>query len=210
MRALVFNCILLVCFAAFSGSTIQWLRDRLELITSASETEALALSVASNDNMYLVPALSGLFAPHWRPDARGCMVGLTASHTKAHIVRAALEASAYQAREVFDAIVLDSDVKLQEMRVDGGASANAFLMQFQSDVLDAPVVRPECLETTGLGAAFAAGIASGVWRDVEEIRAMWKADKTWTPSMAAEERDRYWKGWQKAVKRSLDWVENEE
>ena len=127
---------------AFSGSTIGWLRDRLELINSASETEALALSIPSNENMYLVPAFSGLFAPHWRPDARGCMVGLTASHTKAHIVRAALESSAYQAREVFDAMVLDSNVQLKEMRVDGGATANKFLMQFQSDILDVPVVRP--------------------------------------------------------------------
>ena len=118
------------------------MRDRLELINSASETEALALSIPSNENMYLVPAFSGLFAPHWRPDARGCMVGLTASHTKAHIVRAALESSAYQAREVFDAMVLDSNVQLKEMRVDGGATANKFLMQFQSDILDVPVVRP--------------------------------------------------------------------
>lgn len=195
---------------AFSGSTIGWLRDHLELIASASETEALACSIPSNDNMYLVPAFSGLFAPHWRPDARGCIVGLTASHTKAHIVRAALEASAYQAREVFDAMVLDSNGRLQEMRVDGGASANKFLMQFQSDTLDAPVVRPECLETTGLGAAFAAGLAAGVWHDLEEIRGLWKADVTWTPSMAVEERDRCWRGWQKAVKRSLDWAEEED
>lgn len=195
---------------AFSGSTIGWLRDRLELITDASETEALARSVPSNDNMYLVPAFSGLFAPHWRPDARGCMVGLTASHTKAHIVRAALEASAYQAKEVFDAMVLDSNVQLKEMRVDGGATANKFLMQFQSDVLDAPVVRPECLETTGLGAAFAAGLAVGVWSDLEEVHAMWKADTTWTPSMTVAERDRCWKGWKKAVKRSLNWLEDED
>jgi glycerol kinase len=133
---------------AFSGSTIGWLRDRLELIKSASETESLALAVPSNENMYLVPAFSGLFAPHWRPDARGCIVGLTASHTKAHIVRAALESSAYQTREVFDAMVLDSDVRLKEMRVDGGATANKFLMQFTSDMLAVPVIRPEFLETT--------------------------------------------------------------
>mmetsp|Transcript_10861 Transcript_10861/g.19668 ORF Transcript_10861/g.19668 Transcript_10861/m.19668 type:complete len:619 (-) Transcript_10861:138-1994(-) len=195
---------------AFSGSTIGWLRDRLELIDSASETESLALSVPSNENMYLVPAFSGLFAPHWRPDARGCMVGLTASHTKAHMVRAALESSAYQAREVFDAMVLDSKVQLKEMRVDGGATANKFLMQFQSDVLDTPVVRPEYAETTGLGAAFAAGLAVGVWADVEEVSKMWKSDRVWKPEMVAAERERCWKGWNKAVKRSLNWLDDEE
>jgi len=195
---------------AFSGSTIGWLRDRLELINSASETESLALSIPSNENMYLVPAFSGLFAPHWRPDARGCMVGLTASHTKAHIVRAALESSAYQAREVFDAMVLDSNVQLKEMRVDGGATANKFMMQFQSDVLDTPVVRPEYLETTGIGAAFAAGLAVGVWSDLEEVRKMWKADTIWRPTMVASERERCWKGWNKAVKRSLNWLDDED
>jgi len=191
---------------AFSGSTIGWLRDRLELINSASETEALATSITSNENMYLVPAFSGLFAPHWRPDARGCMVGLTASHTKAHIVRAALESSAYQAREVFDAMVLDSSVQLKEMRVDGGATANRFLMQFQSDILNVPVVRPEYLETTGLGAAFAAGIEVGVWEDMNEVGKMWKKNCMWTPSMETQERARCWKGWSKAVKKSLNWI----
>jgi len=191
---------------AFSGSTIGWLRDRLELINSASETEALATSITSNENMYLVPAFSGLFAPHWRPDARGCMVGLTASHTKAHIVRAALESSAYQAREVFDAMVLDSSVQLKEMRVDGGATANRFLMQFQSDILNVPVVRPEYLETTGLGAAFAAGIEVGVWEDMNEVGKMWKKNCMWNPSMETQERARCWKGWNKAVKKSLNWI----
>ncbi|KAL7543211.1 hypothetical protein ACHAXR_012492 [Thalassiosira sp. AJA248-18] len=195
---------------AFSGSTIGWLRDRLELISSASETEALALSIPSNENMYLVPAFSGLFAPHWRPDARGCMVGLTASHTKAHIVRAALESSAYQAGEVFEAMALDSNIHLKEMRVDGGATANKFLMQFQSDILDVPVVRPEYLETTGLGAAFAAGLAVGVWSDLDEVGKMWKADKVWKSKMAATERDRCLKGWSKAVKKSLNWLDVED
>ncbi|KAL3756448.1 hypothetical protein ACHAWU_009842 [Discostella pseudostelligera] len=192
---------------AFSGSTIGWLRDRVELISSASETESLALSVSSNENMYLVPAFSGLFAPHWRPDARGCMVGLTASHTKAHIVRAALESSAYQAREVFNAMMLDSNVHLKEMRVDGGATANRFLMQFQSDILDVSVVRPEYLETTGLGAAFAAGLAVKVWGDLDEISKMWRVDTTWKPTMSAAERDRCWRGWNKAVGRSLNWLD---
>mmetsp|Transcript_5438 Transcript_5438/g.12385 ORF Transcript_5438/g.12385 Transcript_5438/m.12385 type:complete len:611 (-) Transcript_5438:312-2144(-) len=195
---------------AFSGSTIGWLRDRLELIDSASETESLALSIPSNENMYLVPAFSGLFAPHWRPDARGCMMGLTASHTKAHIVRAALESSAYQAREVFDAMVLDSNVQLKEMRVDGGAAANEFLMQFQSDILDVPVVRPEYLETTGLGVAFAAGLAVGVWEDIDEVGNMWKADTMWKPMMLTTERERCWKGWNKAVKKSLNWLDEED
>lgn len=195
---------------AFSGSTIGWLRDRLELITSASETEALATSVSSNENMYLVPAFSGLFAPHWRPDARGCMVGLTASHTKAHIVRAALESSAYQAGDVFNAMVIDSNVNLKEMRVDGGATANSFLMQFQCDILDVPVVRPEYLETTGLGAAFAAGLAVGIWSDLEEVGKMWKSNKVWTSKMDEAERKRVWKGWNKAVKKSLNWLDDED
>jgi glycerol kinase len=194
---------------AFSGSTIGWLRDRLELIKSASETESLALSVPSNENMYLVPAFSGLFAPHWRPDARGCMVGLTASHTKAHIVRAALESSAYQAREVFDAMVLDSNIHLKEMRVDGGAIANGFLMQFQSDILDVPVIRPEFLETTGMGAAFAAGLAVGVWGRLDEIGKMWQADTMWKPRMNDAEREALWKGWNKALQKSLNWVDED-
>ena len=194
---------------AFSGSTIGWLRDRLELIKSASETESLALSVPSNENMYLVPAFSGLFAPHWRPDARACIMGLTASHTKAHIVRAALESSAYQAREVFDAMVLDSDVRLKEMRVDGGATANNFLMRFQSDILAVPVIRPEFLETTGMGAAFAAGLAVRVWGGLDEIDKMWRADTVWKPTMADDEREALWKGWNKAVQKSLNWVDGD-
>ena len=194
---------------AFSGSTINWLRDRLDLITSAVETEALALSVASNDNMYLVPAFSGLFAPHWRPDARGVIVGLTASHSKAHIARAALESSAYQAREAFEAMTCDSRIALNELRVDGGATANKFLMQFQADVLDTPVVRPEYLETTALGAGLAAGFAVGIWNSLDEIGKMWKSDKTWHPTMAAEERARCLKGWNKAVERSLGWIEDD-
>ncbi|KAL7500777.1 hypothetical protein ACHAWT_009730 [Skeletonema menzelii] len=194
---------------AFSGSTINWLRDRVDLINSAAETEALALSVASNENMYLVPAFSGLFAPHWRPDARGCMVGLTASHAKAHIVRAALESSAYQAREVFEAMTRDSNINLKELRVDGGATANKFMMQFQADILDTPVVRPEYLETTAMGAGFAAGLAVGVWGSLEELSKMWKSDITWHPNMAKEERARCWKGWNKAVERSLGWIDDD-
>ncbi|KAL3811926.1 hypothetical protein ACHAXA_002543 [Cyclostephanos tholiformis] len=192
---------------AFSGSTIGWLRDRLELIKSASETESLALSVHSNEGMYLVPAFSGLFAPHWRPDAHGCMVGLTASHTKAHIVQAALESSAYQAREVFNAMVLDSDVHLKEMKVDGGATANKFLMQFQSDILSVPVIRPQFLETTGMGAAFAAGLAVNVWGGLDDISMMWHAAKVWKPTMVGAEREKLWNGWNKAVQKSLNWID---
>mmetsp|Transcript_14963 Transcript_14963/g.23161 ORF Transcript_14963/g.23161 Transcript_14963/m.23161 type:complete len:603 (-) Transcript_14963:111-1919(-) len=194
---------------AFSGSTINWLRDRVDLINSAAETEKLALSVASNENMYLVPAFSGLFAPHWRPDARGCMVGLTASHSKAHIVRAALESSTYQAREVFEAMTRDSNIDLKELRVDGGATANKFMMQYQADILDTPVVRPEYLETTGMGAGFAAGLAVGVWGSLEELSKMWKSDVTWHPTMAKEERAKCWRGWNKAVERSLGWIDDD-
>ncbi|KAL3779720.1 hypothetical protein HJC23_003581 [Cyclotella cryptica] len=195
---------------AFSGSTIQWLRDRLEIISSPSETESLAMSVPSSQGMYLVPAFSGLFAPHWRPDARGCLVGLTATHSKAHIVRSALESSAYQAREVFDSMVRDSNVELKEMRVDGGATANKFLMQFQSDILNVPVVRPEHLETTGWGAALAAGLAVGVWNDLDGVRKMWAVNTRWNPNMDDEEREKSWKGWNKAVQRSLNWMEDDE
>ncbi|KAL7517946.1 hypothetical protein ACHAWX_002819 [Stephanocyclus meneghinianus] len=195
---------------AFSGSTIQWLRDRLEIISSPSETESLAMSVPSSQGMYLVPAFSGLFAPHWRPDARACMVGLTATHSKAHIVRSALESSAYQAREVFDSMVRDSNVELKEMRVDGGATANKFLMQFQSDILNVPVIRPEHLETTGWGAALAAGLAVGVWNDLNGVRKMWAVNTRWNPSMDDEERDKSWKGWNKAVQRSFNWLEDDD
>lgn len=188
-----------------SGSTMQWLRDQLEMIDNASQSERLASD--HNDGLYLVPAFAGLFAPHWRSDARGCIVGITAAHHKGHIVRAALEAAAYQARELFDAIYADSRVLLKELKVDGGGSHNQLLMQFQADMIRAPVVIPEVQETTAMGAAFAAGLAVGVWKDLGEIRSLCKRARIYVPKMSEEERHKNWVGWKKAVTRSLDWVE---
>jgi len=190
-----------------SGSTIQWLRDQLGIIQSAKESEEVAALTTSNDGLYLVPAFAGLFAPHWRSDARACIVGMTATHTKAHICRGALEAAAYQAREVFDAIHADSQVVLKELRVDGGATANKLLMQFQSDIIGVPVVTPVIPETTSMGAAFAAGLAVGVWENTDEIRKLWAASQEYVPNMSQEERDENWKGWKKAVTKSLGWVD---
>lgn len=195
---------------AFSGSTIGWLRDRIELIGSASETEALALSVPCNGNMYLVPAFSGLFCPHWKSSARGCIVGLTATHSKAHIVRAALEASAFQAKEVFDAMIIDSQVNLLEnLRVDGGATANKFLLQFQADLLNVPVIRPKYLETTAMGVAYGAGLAVGLWT-LSDLKEKWKQDRVFSPTMPEAVRVRNLKGWSKAIKRSLEWTEEDD
>jgi len=188
-----------------SGSTIQWLRDQLQIITKASESETIASD--QNDGLYLVPAFAGLFAPHWRPDARGCVVGITAAHHKGHIARAALEAAAYQARELFEAIAADSGVTLKALKVDGGGSHNKLLMQFQADLIDAPVVIPKVQETTAMGAAFAAGLAVGVWKDPAELRTLWEESVRFEPSMAPEVRARNWAGWKKAVERSLGWVD---
>eukprot|EP00540_Astrosyne_radiata_P006855 CAMPEP_0116853052 /NCGR_PEP_ID=MMETSP0418-20121206/17671_1 /TAXON_ID=1158023 /ORGANISM="Astrosyne radiata, Strain 13vi08-1A" /LENGTH=777 /DNA_ID=CAMNT_0004485357 /DNA_START=1 /DNA_END=2334 /DNA_ORIENTATION=+ len=190
-----------------AGSTIQWLRDQLQLIESAPDTETL--STPQNDGLYMVPAFAGLFAPYWRSDARACIVGMTTSHHKGHVCRAALEALAYQAREVFDAMFADSQVQLKELKVDGGASVNKLLMQFQADMIDVDVVRPTVMETTSMGAAFAAGLAVGVWNDLEEIRALWKADERFSPSMDESDRERNWKGWKKAISKSLGWVDDE-
>lgn len=191
-----------------SGSTIQWLKGEMKMIDRASDSEALAS--ASNDGLYLVPAFSGLFAPHWRADARGCIVGITAAHGRGHVLRAALEAAAYQARELFDAIYADSRVLLTALKVDGGGTENALLMQFQADMIRAPVVVPVVKETTAMGAAFAAGLAVGVWKDLEELKTLWRADKTYVPQMTEDERQKNWAGWKKAVTKSLGWVENEE
>ena len=187
-----------------SGSTIQWLRDQLGIIESAPESETIA--TAQNDGFYFVPAFAGLFAPHWRPDARGCVVGMTVGHHKGHFARAVLEASAYQARELFEAIEADSGVALKALKVDGGGSHNKLLMQFQSDMIQAPVVIPEVQETTAMGAAFAAGLAVGFWKDEEEIRSLWTESKKFTPEMSEIDRERNWSGWKKAITRSLDWV----
>jgi glycerol kinase len=195
---------------AFSGSVIQWLRDQLQIIQEAPDSETEAAKVSSNEDLYFVPAFAGLFAPYWRDDARGCIVGLTATHTKSHVCRAALEATAYQARELFDAMSKDSFTKLQVLKVDGGATANALLMQFQSDMIGVPVVTPQVIETTAVGAAFAAGLAVGVWDSLDEIQAIWTQHHTWTPSMSQDERTRNWTGWKKAVSKSFGWVIIEE
>jgi glycerol kinase len=192
---------------AIAGALVQWLRDNLGMIGSAAEIEPLAHGVENNGGMYLVPAFSGLYAPHWRSDARGVMVGLTRFIQKGHIARASLEATAYQTREVLDAMHQDSGVALSSLKVDGGMVRNELLMQFQADVLGVDVVRPRVTETTSLGAAYAAGLAVGFWADEEELRSHWQADRTWTPRMPADERARLYAGWKKAVERTLGWVE---
>lgn len=194
---------------AVTGSLVQWLRDNLGLIGSATEVEALAKTVQDNGGVYFVPAFSGLFAPHWRPDARGAIVGLTRFVNRGHIARAALEATAFQTREVLEAVNADSAVMLAELKVDGAMITNQLLMQFQADILGVPVVRPVVVETTALGAAYAAGLATGFWRDLEELRANWQEHSRWVPTMAATERDRQFRLWKKAVTRTLDWVDDD-
>jgi glycerol kinase len=191
---------------AVAGSLVQWLRDNLGLIARASDMDSLASSVPDSGGAVIVPAFSGLFAPHWRSDARGVIAGLTAYVTKAHLARAALEATAWQVREVVDAMATDSGLPLTELRVDGGMTANAVLLQIQADVLDVPVVRPQVTETTCLGAAYAAGLAVGFWPDLAALRANWRADATWTPAMPAPVRDAGYRRWRKAVARTLDWM----
>jgi glycerol kinase len=191
---------------AVTGSLIQWLRDNLGLIRSAAEVEDLARTVPDNGGCYLVPAFSGLFAPHWRSDARGVLVGLTGFVNRGHLARAALEATAWQTREVVDAMNADSGTPLTTLKVDGGMTANGLLMQFLSDVLAVPVVRPTVAETTCLGAAYAAGLAVGFWPDTDTLKANWQADAEWTPELDAEEVARGLTQWRKAVNRTLDWV----
>ncbi len=191
---------------AVTGALIQWLRDNLGIIQSASEVEELATSVDDNGDVYFVPAFSGLFAPHWRPDARGVIVGLTRYATKAHIARAALESAAYQSADVLEAMTVDSGVDLTELRVDGGMTGNDTLMQFQADLLGVDVVRPVVTETTALGAAYGAGLAVGVWSDLDQIRDLWSEDVRWSPLMSSEERTRLHARWRQAIERSLDWV----
>jgi glycerol kinase len=192
---------------AITGALIQWLRDNLGLIQSAAEVETLAKSVEDNGGIYFVPAFSGLYAPYWKNDARGAIVGLTRYITKGHIARASLEATAYQTREVLDAMEKDSGVKLTALKVDGGMVFNELLMQFQSDILDVPVVRPQVAETTALGAAYAAGLAVGFWKTYKELRANWGRDKEWKPRMTSKRREGLYSGWKKAVTRTFDWVE---
>jgi glycerol kinase len=190
---------------AIAGALVQWLRDNLGLITASSEVEGLARSVADNGDVYLVPAFSGLYAPYWREDARGVITGLTRYATKGHLARAALEAVAYQTRDVVAAMERDSGIALKDLRVDGGMIVNELLMQFQADMLDRPVVRPRILETTALGAAYAAGIATGYWRDVDELKHNWDVAQRWTPRMPQRDREHLYGAWQKAVERSFGW-----
>lgn len=192
---------------AITGALIQWLRDNLGLIEHSADIEDLAATVEDSGGIYFVPAFSGLFAPYWRTDARGAIVGLTRYVNKGHFARAALEASAYQTREVLEAMHKDSGVELKELKVDGGMVVNEMLMQFQADILGVPVVRPKVSETTALGAAYAAGLAVGFWKDESELRANWAMDKTWQPDMDEAKRDKLYKGWLKAVERTFDWVE---
>ena len=192
---------------AIAGALVQWLRDNLGLIKSAPEIEAMALTVEDSGGAYFVPAFSGLFAPYWRSDARGALVGLTRYINKGHIARAVLEANAYQAYDIVEAMNKDSGVELNKLKVDGGMVANELLMQFQSNILNVPVIRPSVTETTALGAAYAAGLAVGYWSDFEDLRKNWSVDKTWEPGMDREQRLNGIKGWKKAVTKTFDWVD---
>jgi glycerol kinase len=192
---------------AITGALVQWLRDNIGLISSAPEIENLAATVEDNGGVYFVPAFSGLFAPYWKSDARGVIAGLTRYVTKGHIARAALEATAWQSREVADAMNADSGVELASLKVDGGMVQNELLMQFQADVLGVPVIRPTVAETTSLGAAYAAGLAVGFWSEVEDLRANWGKDKEWQPQMDPQEREKEYAFWKKAVTRTFDWLD---
>ncbi len=192
---------------AITGALVQWLRDNLQFFEKSAQVEECARSVPDNGGIYFVPAFSGLFAPYWRSDARGVIVGLTRYINKGHICRAALEATAYQTRDVFEAMVKDSGVQLKALKVDGGMVYNELLMQFQADMLNVPVVRPVVAETTSLGAAYAAGLAVGFWKDLDDLRANWQEDKRWEPQMDEATRERLYRGWLKAVERTFGWVE---
>jgi glycerol kinase len=191
---------------AIAGSLVQWLRDRLGLIRTAPEIEELARQADDNGGVYFVPAFSGLFAPHWKSDARGLVIGLTHFAGKAQLARAALEAVAFQVKDIFDAMQADSGVKLTELRVDGGMVRNELLMQFQSDILGRSVVRPAITETTVLGAAYAAGLAVGFFRDLGDLGRNWRAEKSWKPEMTGERREQLCRQWGRAVERSFAWA----
>jgi glycerol kinase len=195
---------------AITGALVQWLRDNLKMIKAAPEVEELAKSVDDNGGCYIVPAFSGLFAPYWKSNARGVVAGLTRYVNAGHIARATLEATAYQSREVVEAMDADSGVKLESLKVDGGMVGNELLMQFQADLLGVPVIRPQVAETTSLGAAYAAGLATGFWNEVEDLRENWVEDKRWEPTMDTAQRDEYYKYWKKAVTRTFDWFEADE
>jgi glycerol kinase len=195
---------------AITGALVQWLRDNLKMIKAAPEVEDLAKSVEDNGGLYIVPAFSGLFAPYWKSNARGVFAGLTRYVTAGHIARATLEATAFQSREVVEAMNQDSGVDLESLKVDGGMVGNDLLMQFQADLLGVPVIRPKVPETTSLGAAYAAGLATGLWNNEDELRENWVEDKRWEPQMDASQRDEYYKFWKKAVTRTFDWFDADE
>lgn len=188
-----------------TGAAVQWLRDNLGLIRTSAEVETLAASVPDNGDVYFVPAFSGLYAPYWKADARGVIAGLTRFARAGHLARAVLEATAYQTRDVLDAMESDSGIPIRELRADGGMVVNDLLMQFQSDILQVPVVRPHCIETTALGAAYAAGLATGFWRDTDELASKWSVARRWTPAIDLERRARLYASWRKAVARSFGW-----
>jgi glycerol kinase len=192
---------------AIAGALVQWMRDNLGIISTSSDIEALANSVEDNGGVYFVPAFSGLFAPHWRSDARGLIAGLTRHSHKGHLARAVLEATAYQTREVLEAMEKDSGVALKSLRVDGGMVGNQLLMQFQADILGVPVIRPKITETTALGAAYAAGLATGYWRNKTELQQNWQLEQTWVPGMDSTRREELFRNWSKAVDRSLNWTD---
>jgi len=192
---------------AIAGALVQWLRDNLGIIKSSAEVESLAASVEDNGGIYFVPAFSGLFAPHWRADARGAILGMTRYANKGHVARAALEATAYQTLEVLEAMQRDSGVSLRALKVDGGMVFNELLMQFQADLLGVPVIRPAVTETTALGAAYAAGLAVDYWADLDELRANWRAGNEWKPQGEPGKMASLYLQWEKAVSRTLDWVE---
>jgi glycerol kinase len=192
---------------AIAGALVQWLRDNLGFFNFSKHVEDYASSVTDSGGVYFVPAFSGLFAPYWQSDARGVIVGLTRFVNKGHLCRAALEATAYQTREVIDAMEQDSGVRLTALKADGGMVYNELLMQFQADILGVPVVRPKVAETTALGAAYAAGLAVGYWSSLDELRQNWQIDRTWEPNMAEDQRAKLYLGWCKAVERSMHWIE---
>jgi glycerol kinase len=192
---------------AVTGSAVQWLRDQLGVIGNAAESEALARSVPDSGGLYFVPAFSGLFAPYWRSDARGAIVGLSRFHNRAHLARATLEAICYQSRDVVGAMEQDSGVRIDAMKVDGGVTANDFAMQLQADILGVPVRRPSVAETTALGAAYAAGLAAGFWSGVDELRRNWHESRRWEPTWSEDRREEGYRQWRKAVERSFDWMD---
>lgn len=192
---------------AVAGSLVQWVRDNLGLISGGPEADRLAMQVEDSGGVFIVPAFSGLFAPHWRPDARGVFTGLTGYVNKKHIARAVLESTAYQTYDIFSAMVKDSGIDIKDLRVDGGMVVSEPLMQFQADILKVPVIRPEVTETTALGSAYAAGLSVGFWDNLDELSSHWKEDKRWLPNMEDTKRQKYLKYWNKAVERTLNWAE---